>query len=470
MAWVIYASDGKTSGAYADLPSARKRAQAEADRTGGTSIVYPTSRTGKAKGKTHHVRPSKANPDSDLAQEAFAAGKDWWHHGQHSSGVANARVVRYGFLQWWNNQSPAATRGHSKAKYERAFREGWTRAKRSPNSRRTNPQAKLVKGVNLTYEQRRQVLQAYVNRYHAIGPGKHYKNDDEWVNDHAFRFTKTGRLSGKWAEPHYMAENKRRTNPGGPLDTHAAKELELFVENDADLYRQQYTPINKNLITKMARGVYNHAGAVKLFGYLMESGAKKYAKQFSVGSDWHQIFSPATRKAAAEVFARHFEVEAKLGNYDHLLPKKYASWRVPNGKLVDVKVKRNGRVYNGKARRVNGKVKVYVTPDVARKINPNSASNLPGLPSWNTYGGGTSAARGKYSYDIREGGKQYSISPFTTKYGRHAGYLLNVFPGTNYGHQGILPSGEPAQMNSQVYRSPQAAASAAKKYHQKYSA
>ena len=113
---------------------------------------------------------------------------------------------------------------------------------------------------------------------------------------------------------------KHAKNPGGPLDTHAAKELELFVENDADLYRQQYSPINKNLITKMARGVYNHAGAVKLFGYLMESGAKKYAKEYSEGKDWHQIFSPATRKHVAELFADHFETEAKLGNYNNLLP------------------------------------------------------------------------------------------------------------------------------------------------------
>jgi hypothetical protein len=168
----------------------------------------------------------------------------------------------------------------------------------------------------------------------------------------------------------------RSKNPGGPLDTHAAKELELFVENDADLYRQQYTPINKNLITKMARGVYNHAGAVKLFGYLMESGAKKYAKQYSGGSDWHQIFSPATRKAVAEVFAKHFEVEAKLGNYDNLLPKKYSQWRLksnPN-RMCDVLVRKNGQTFKAKAKydAQAKRVRIFVPPGVAAKINPQS--------------------------------------------------------------------------------------------------
>jgi hypothetical protein len=167
-----------------------------------------------------------------------------------------------------------------------------------------------------------------------------------------------------------------RKNPGGPLDTHAAHELELYVENDAQLHRSQEQPIQKNLITKMARGVYNHTGAVKLYGYLMESGAKKYTKEYSGGSDWQQIFSPATRKAAAEKFAKSFETEAKLGNYDHMLPKKYAGWsgkvnpRIPNGRMVPARIKHNGKTYAGKVKRVNGKVKIFVTPEVARKINP----------------------------------------------------------------------------------------------------
>ena len=107
-------------------------------------------------------------------------------------------------------------------------------------------------------------------------------------------------------------------------DTHAATELEQYIENDAELHRQQHMPILKNLATKKARGQYKHALAVKLFGYLVESGAKKYAKAFgSSDQPWHKMFDVPTRKRVAEELTKSFEAEHKLGNYDNLLPKKY---------------------------------------------------------------------------------------------------------------------------------------------------
>lgn len=107
-------------------------------------------------------------------------------------------------------------------------------------------------------------------------------------------------------------------------DEQAATELKLYIDNDADLYRRQRTPIDKNLVTKKARGQYKHDLAVKLFGYLVESGAKKYAKEFGTPDQpWHRMFDASTRRLVAEELARDFEAEANLGNYDHLLPKKY---------------------------------------------------------------------------------------------------------------------------------------------------
>jgi hypothetical protein len=105
------------------------------------------------------------------------------------------------------------------------------------------------------------------------------------------------------------------------MDKHGADELELFIDNDGDLYRQQTTPIIKNLATKMAKGQYDHAKAVKLWGYLMEAGAKKYAKEF--GGTWNLMFSVATRKECAERFAKAFEAQWANGEYRDLLPKKY---------------------------------------------------------------------------------------------------------------------------------------------------
>lgn len=103
--------------------------------------------------------------------------------------------------------------------------------------------------------------------------------------------------------------------------TDEAFELKLYIENDGTLHRRQGEPILKNLAAKKAKGVYDHDEAVKIYMHLMESGAKKYAKEF--GGTWNQLFSVADRKSAAKAFVGDFEAEYKLGNYSHLIPKQY---------------------------------------------------------------------------------------------------------------------------------------------------
>lgn len=109
------------------------------------------------------------------------------------------------------------------------------------------------------------------------------------------------------------------------VDTIAARELLVYIENDGNLYRQQHEPIIKNLVLKIDRGAYDHEKAVKLYGYLVESGAKKYTKDFAgTGDKWNEIFSKPTREAVAREFVARFEGEYKLGNYDNLHAKKYS--------------------------------------------------------------------------------------------------------------------------------------------------
>lgn len=138
----------------------------------------------------------------------------------------------------------------------------------------------------------------------------------------------------------------RRANPrdNRGLDSSMARELELFITNDGDLYRQQYKPILANLATKKARGVYDHSKAVKLFGYLVESGLKKYTREVAGGGAvWHEMAGQATRKAVAEALTRDFETEYGLGNYEHLKPKKYQGKKNPiPTSWVTAKVKRLG--------------------------------------------------------------------------------------------------------------------------------
>lgn len=97
--------------------------------------------------------------------------------------------------------------------------------------------------------------------------------------------------------------------------------MELYIENDEQLYKQQLIPIIKNILTKMKRGVYDHSLAPKLWGYLVDEGARKYVKEFGGSGDKIQnIFPASMRRELAQEFADKYLQEIELGNYDNLLP------------------------------------------------------------------------------------------------------------------------------------------------------
>jgi hypothetical protein len=111
---------------------------------------------------------------------------------------------------------------------------------------------------------------------------------------------------------------------GFESDESLATELELFAENDGDLYRSMTEGILKNLATKKAQGKYDSEKAVQAFMYLAEAGAKEYIRQHgSPGDIWHAMFPIGVRRMAATKWRDEFEEEFRLGNYDHLVPKKY---------------------------------------------------------------------------------------------------------------------------------------------------
>lgn len=87
------------------------------------------------------------------------------------------------------------------------------------------------------------------------------------------------------------------------VDKDAARELELYIDNDGKLYNSQYLPILKNLSKKFKKGKYDKKLAVKLWMYLVDAGAKKYADEYGSGSEmggsWHNIFNKATRLVTA---------------------------------------------------------------------------------------------------------------------------------------------------------------------------
>jgi len=109
-------------------------------------------------------------------------------------------------------------------------------------------------------------------------------------------------------------------------DSAVVTELVTYTENDGDLHRQVVQPI----LTKKAQGKYDSDKAVTAFMYLAEAGSRKYAKEFSGNEkEWHDNFPINIRRAAATHWRDEFEAEFDLGNYDHLLPKKYQDKSAP---------------------------------------------------------------------------------------------------------------------------------------------
>ncbi len=122
-----------------------------------------------------------------------------------------------------------------------------------------------------------------------------------------------------WAAEH--APNARFR--AAAADDHAATELVMFIENTADLSpdgpRGQGRSVLLNALRKWRKGTYDPALAVRLFEYLTESGAKRYAQEMAdEPSSWSTMFTPATRRAAARQLEEGFRNLAERGEYDEV--------------------------------------------------------------------------------------------------------------------------------------------------------
>lgn len=108
-----------------------------------------------------------------------------------------------------------------------------------------------------------------------------------------------------------LSGTRTRLRLRGPVEV---RELKLTCENDGDLYRQQVQPIHKNLEKRLAKGTYDHAKAKKLWMYLADNCARKYAKEFGDGTPWHKMFSTTDRREVAKEFADEFLNEHEIQN------------------------------------------------------------------------------------------------------------------------------------------------------------
>lgn len=123
-------------------------------------------------------------------------------------------------------------------------------------------------------------------------------------------------------------ENKMSKKAGFDSPESLARELVLWVDNDATIYERALLPVWRNMTRKMAQNRYDPELAVKGFMYAAVSGAKSYAREF--GGVWYDLFPPDIRRLAAEMLRDEFEAEVEAAPEsfeEHVLRKDLPEWR-----------------------------------------------------------------------------------------------------------------------------------------------
>lgn len=99
-------------------------------------------------------------------------------------------------------------------------------------------------------------------------------------------------------------------------DKDAAREIELYADNDSQLYFQMKRPILINLGKKYKKGTYNIEKAAKLWRYFIDAALKKYNKEFgSRGDKWFELLNTHDRQLLALEYAQATKDEFDLGNF-----------------------------------------------------------------------------------------------------------------------------------------------------------
>jgi len=101
------------------------------------------------------------------------------------------------------------------------------------------------------------------------------------------------------------------------IDSDATNELDTYIMNNEDLYRRRFMPIISNIKRKLAKGIYDHDKAQKLWMYLVDDAAKEYVKEFgSTQDDVGNMFPKETREQVARVISDRELENIKQGEYD----------------------------------------------------------------------------------------------------------------------------------------------------------
>jgi len=100
-------------------------------------------------------------------------------------------------------------------------------------------------------------------------------------------------------------------------DKDAAREIQLFADNDYQLYQSQRLPILKNLARKYQKGTFKIDRAADLWKYYVDNAMKKYHKLYgSPRGNWYDLLSMQDRKRLALDYAVETFKEFSQGNFE----------------------------------------------------------------------------------------------------------------------------------------------------------
>lgn len=94
------------------------------------------------------------------------------------------------------------------------------------------------------------------------------------------------------------------------FETHP-EDLYLYIDSTGKL-RPNIEAIEKNLLNKIKKGIYDSNKSLIAWQSLVDLGAKSYAKEVKLTKPWNVVFSKDLRKKVALAFRKNFELDNGL--------------------------------------------------------------------------------------------------------------------------------------------------------------
>ena len=144
--------------------------------------------------------------------------------------------------------------------------------------------------------------------------------------DKRYQAKKPGKRIAKKSGKTYYENRSNRSDKGKMLgikigniptykDKDAARDVQLFADNDYMLYQQKKRPILINLGKKYKKGTYDVNKAAKLWRYYVDAALQKYHKEYGNRGKWYDMLSVPDRNLLSLDYAIETKNEFDLGNF-----------------------------------------------------------------------------------------------------------------------------------------------------------